>query len=96
VGSYTVAASATGISTIASFSLENQIQSGLPSSIVFVSGNNQQAVINTTYSEPLKVKILDAYGDPVNGVNVTFTAWTNTPITFASNGTRIETVPTDV
>jgi uncharacterized protein (TIGR03437 family) len=49
-------------------------------SIQIVSGNNQSAVVNTGFAQPMTVRVVDANGIAVPGVTVTFTF--PTPPTF--------------
>jgi hypothetical protein len=44
-----------------------------PASLIIVSGNNQTAPPNTALGKPFVVRVLDANGNPVPGVVVTFT-----------------------
>ena len=48
--------------------------------LAVASGNNQTALINTAFANPLLVAISSAFGEPVNGGLVTFTA----PVSGAS------------
>ncbi|HME09575.1 MAG TPA: invasin domain 3-containing protein [Bryobacteraceae bacterium] len=70
-GTYTVTATVPGVASPASFSLTNI---GPAASITAVSGGNQSAPINSTFSNPLVVKVVDAAGDPVSGVTVVLSA----------------------
>jgi hypothetical protein len=55
-----------------SFSLTNL--AGAASNIIKTSGNNQSTVVNTTFTNPLQLKVTDAFGNPVANVPVSFTA----------------------
>jgi Zn-dependent metalloprotease len=62
-----------------------------------ISGNNQSAVINSAFSLPLKVLVLDENNLPVSGVDVTFSA----PVSgasglFTTSGTKTEIVQSDL
>jgi uncharacterized protein (TIGR03437 family) len=46
---------------------------GAPATLQIVSGNNQNAVVNTEFAQPMTVRVLDANGVAVPGVVVTFT-----------------------
>jgi protocatechuate 3,4-dioxygenase beta subunit len=46
--------------------------SGLPTSIAVVGGSGQQASVNSTYGQPLQVRVTDAGGNPVQGASVSF------------------------
>ncbi len=70
-GTYSVTATVAGVAAAASFSLTNI---GPAASVTVVSGGNQSAPINSTFTNPLVVKVLDAAGDPVAGVTVVFLA----------------------
>ncbi len=72
-GTYTVTATTTAISGTASFTLTNSA-AGLPSSIAASAGVKQSAIIGATYAQALQVKVTDANGNPVQGVEVTFAA----------------------
>ena len=66
-----------------SFSLTNL--AGAASAIIKTSGNNQSTVVNTAFSNPLQLKVTDAYGNPVANVPVSFTAPnTGSSLTLAS------------
>lgn len=69
-GAYSVTASVGGLST--SFALTNN--AGPAATITVVSGSNQSTVIGTAFSAPLVALVVDASGNPLNGVAVTFTA----------------------
>jgi hypothetical protein len=71
-GSYSVAASVSGVSTPASFSLTNV--AGTPASISATSGTPQSATVNTAFATALQAMVKDAYNNPVGGVSVIFTA----------------------
>jgi protocatechuate 3,4-dioxygenase beta subunit len=45
---------------------------GLASAITPTGGDNQSASLNSTYSQPLEVRVTDAAGNPVQGATVTF------------------------
>jgi uncharacterized protein YejL (UPF0352 family) len=70
-GSYTVAASATGVAP-ANFSLTNN--AGPASSIAATAGTPQSATINTAFTTALQATVKDAGGNRVSGATVTFTA----------------------
>jgi hypothetical protein len=69
-GSYDVTASAAGMST--TFPLFNE--AGAAASISVVSGSGQSATVDAGFGAPLVAMVHDAYGNPVPGVTVTFTA----------------------
>jgi hypothetical protein len=68
-GTYTITASASNVSS-AQFNLTNA--AGLPTSIVKTGGNNQAAMVNSSFSTALSVKVTDTFGNPVPNVNVSF------------------------
>src|SRR5262249_28446044 len=69
------AATAAGAASSATFSLTNT--PGAPASVVVVSGSGQSATIGSAFSNPLVVVVKDAYGNPVPGGSVLFTAPTS-------------------
>jgi hypothetical protein len=69
-GSYSVSASTSGVSDVASFSLTNV--AGAPATITAVSGGSQSAVVNTAFAAPLFVEVVDEFGNFVSGATVTF------------------------
>ena len=75
VGPYSVAATAAGAASSATFSLTNT--PGAPASVVVVSGSGQSVTIGSAFSNPLVVVVKDAYGNPVPGASVLFTAPTS-------------------
>src|SRR6202521_1580841 len=71
-GPYNVAASVSGVSTPANFSLTNM--PGPAAKVTVTSGSGQSAAISTTFAAPLVATVTDAGNNPVSGVVVTFTA----------------------
>lgn len=69
-GSYTVTASSQYGSV--SFSLTNTA-AGIPARIVAIPLKNRSASVARRYPRPLRVRVLDAGGNPVAGATVTFT-----------------------
>jgi subtilisin family serine protease len=49
----------------------------VPASIVAYSGAGQTAAGGTAFANPLQARVTDALGNPISGVNVTFTAPSN-------------------
>lgn len=76
-GTYIVNASVAGVNTPAQFTLINA--PGPAALVVAVSGNNQNAVVNTPFAVPLVALITDAYGNPIAGIPTTFTTATTGP-----------------
>lgn len=70
VGSYTVTATATGITGTAVFNAT--AVAGPAAVLLMTSGNYQQAPILTTLPQPLVVTVLDASNNPVQGKEVSF------------------------
>ena len=71
-GSYTASAAVAGVSAKATFSLANQV--GAPGAIAVASGSPQSAAAGAAFAQPLEAVVLDAYGNPLQGVLVTFVA----------------------
>jgi hypothetical protein len=69
-GSYTVTASSQYGSV--SFSLTNTA-AGIPARLTAIPLKRRSARVTSRFSEPLQVRVVDAGGDPVAGVTVTFT-----------------------
>ncbi len=99
-GAYGISASASGVSTPASFSsLTNTAD--VASMISVTSGDNQSATVNTPYSAPLVVTVTDQFGNPVSGESVTFAAPgagasgtfpTGATVTTGANGQATDTL----
>jgi hypothetical protein len=72
-GAFQVVATATGASSPVAFSLENR--PAAPSSITASAlAGSQTAQVGTDFALPLSVVVTDSYGNPVAGVEVTWTA----------------------
>ena len=71
-GVYNVTASTSGASTPATFSLTNTFSTA--ASITAASGSSQSSMVLTTFGSVLTATVDDAYGNPVEGASVTFTA----------------------
>jgi uncharacterized repeat protein (TIGR01451 family) len=74
VGSYIVAATATGASTEADFYLQNATTG--PAAITAVSGTPQVVATGNPFGDPLVVVVSDAAGYSLSGVTVSFSAGT--------------------
>jgi hypothetical protein len=74
-GGYTVTASSRYGSV--SFSLTNSA-AGMPARVIAISRTSQSARVTSRYPQPLRVKVLDADGNPVAGATVTFTLSSST------------------
>ena len=59
------------------FALTNVAGSG--AKLTVISGNNQSATWGTAFSAPMVVELDDAFGNPVSGATVTFTAPASDP-----------------
>jgi len=68
-GSYTV--TATSAYGSVSFALTNSAN-GIPATVTPLTPSGQHATVNSRYGQPLAVRVLDANGNPVVGVTVTF------------------------
>ena len=89
-GSYKVQASVAGLNPV-DFSVTNQV--GPPRSLQLFS-NNQSAKVDQPFALPLSALVLDQFGNPIAGQNVTFTApTTGASGTFPTGGTS-QTVTT--
>ncbi|HEX3745090.1 MAG TPA: SBBP repeat-containing protein, partial [Bryobacteraceae bacterium] len=72
LGTYSVAASVSGVPAPANFSLTNKV--GAPAFIAATGGSGQSATINTPFDNPLRATVTDVGGNPVSGATVTFAA----------------------
>ncbi|HWE56669.1 MAG TPA: hypothetical protein VG435_14245, partial [Acidimicrobiales bacterium] len=45
---------------------------GSPAAVQILSGSPQTAIVNTSFSEPLSVKVVDRFGNPIPGVDMVF------------------------
>jgi hypothetical protein len=72
-GPFTATASASGIATVVSFSLDNHAASY---AIKATSSAAQTATINKRYATPLQAQVLDQAGQPIEGATVTFSLGT--------------------
>lgn len=68
-GVYTITAASSGYAS-ASFTVT--ATAGSPGSVAISGGNNQSAPVNTSLKTPLKVRVKDAQGKGLSGVNVAF------------------------
>jgi hypothetical protein len=87
-GRFSASASTIGVSTPAVFSLTNHAAA---TAISPATGRGQSATVKTRYQEPLRAKLVDAGGQPVEGVSVTFTltaAASGAGATFADGATQ--------
>jgi protocatechuate 3,4-dioxygenase beta subunit len=69
-GRFTAAASTTDLPTPATFNLSNHAAA---ETLATVDTAPQEAAVGTRYPRPLRARVLDAGGQPIEGVTVTFT-----------------------
>lgn len=69
-GRFSAVASADGLPSVATYTLDNHAAT---STLAAVKGAAQSATIDTEYSSPLAVRLLDSTGQPIEGGAVTFT-----------------------
>lgn len=69
----------------------------VPGSFTAASGNNQSAIINSVYAQPLIVTLLDTSNNPISGASIQFAATGNDlfPSVVFPNGNSTFTVVTD-
>ena len=72
LGTNTVAVSVEGISQTALFRAEATPPLPIPTTLEYVSGNNQSGLTGETLMQPFVVEVYDQYDDPMEGVTVTF------------------------
>jgi protocatechuate 3,4-dioxygenase beta subunit len=70
-GRFTATATATGTNAAAGFSLDNL--AAKPPTIVALGASKRSAPVGSRYTKPLKVKVHDGSGKPLQGATVTFT-----------------------
>jgi protocatechuate 3,4-dioxygenase beta subunit len=70
-GRFTATATTTGTNAAADFSLDN-LAAKAPT-IVALGASNRSAAVGSRYAKPLKVKVHDGSGKPLEGATVTFT-----------------------
>jgi hypothetical protein len=85
-GTFTVQASVSGVSKLATFTLTDRASA--PYAIAAGAGTSQEAPLGTDFAVPMAVTVTDFSGNDVAGVKVTFTAPTSGPSgVFAGHGT---------
>ena len=92
-GSFTVTASASGVSAVAAFHLHNH--AATPSTITAGVGVTQSTTTGTRFAIPLAVTVTDAHGNHAANVRVTFTAPSSGPRGSFANGQTTVTVKTN-
>jgi protocatechuate 3,4-dioxygenase beta subunit len=90
-GAFSVLASVSSVST--TFVLNNTF--GPVAALTAIAGGNQSATVGTAFGNQLQVLVTDAFGNPVVGQSVTFTAPNTTAGTFSvnTNARGIATAP---
>jgi hypothetical protein len=89
-GSYSVTASAAGVSVPATFSLTNQ--TGAAAILTATAGTPQSTTVGTAFAAALQATVTDAFGNAVPGVTVTFaTSSTGASGSFAGGVTTATT-----
>ena len=68
-GRFTAVASAEGLSTIATYTLDNHAAS---QTLTAASGSAQSATIDSAYAKPLAARLVDSNGRPIEGALVSF------------------------
>ena len=72
-GTVTVEASVEGISQSEIFNVEASLPPPTPTAPSIISSENQEGLTGEPLVDPLVVEVHDQYGDPLEGVTVTFT-----------------------
>jgi hypothetical protein len=93
-GSYIMEFNAVGVSENASSQLF-EIVAADAANLVIDSGNNQTATVTDPLSAPLVVEVTDAFGNPVEGEEISF-AITNTPSGATGQSLSAASVTSDV
>ena len=75
-GTNTVEVSVAGISQTAVFSAETTPPLPIPTTLEYISGDNQSGLTGEALSHPFVVEVQDENGDPLEGVTVTFVVGT--------------------
>ena len=89
-GTNTVEASVEGISQMVVFSAEAILPPPMPTALSIISGDNQSGLTGEALANPFVIEVRDQYGDPMEGVTVTF-------VVSAGGGSLSDTsVDTDV
>ena len=94
-GSYSYAASIAGNSSVTAANAPELVSAASAASVTVVSGTPQSATIGTAFAAALKVKVMDQYGNPVQGASVSFSApssgasatFTGSPAATVADGT---------
>ncbi|MBA3553579.1 MAG: Ig-like domain repeat protein [Gemmatimonadales bacterium] len=83
-GDYTINAVFSGLPSIP---FTATATSDVPTAIVLLSGNSQTAPVGTTLPSPLRVRVTDANGNPVENVSVTWEALSDGSVSSTTTGT---------
>ncbi len=94
-GSYSYTATISGNDSVTAANASETVSAASPASVTTVSGTPQTAVIGAAFTAPLKVVVVDQYGNPVSGAAVSFASpvsgasatFTGLPATTATDGT---------
>jgi hypothetical protein len=87
-GAFAVTAAVAGVPQPASFALTNR--SGEGSQVLIVSGSGQSAGVGAAFADPLRVRVLDAAGNPAAGALVTFAGAAGGPgVVFPAGATAL-------
>ena len=68
-GRFIATASTDGVSTVATYTLDNHAAA---TTIALIGGDSQEATINSRYPQPLRARVTDTNGSPVEGAIVSF------------------------
>jgi hypothetical protein len=93
-GGRTVSAADTGNASIGGNAAVS-VAPAAPSAVTTTAGTPQQARTGTAFATPLSAAVQDAYGNPVPGVTVNFSAPATSPTGTFANGTSTVAVQTD-
>ena len=72
-GTNTVEVNVEGVSETVVFSAEASLPPPAPTTLSIVSDDSQTGLTGETLADPFVVEVHDQYGDPIEGVTVTFT-----------------------
>ena len=72
-GANTVEANVEGVSETAVFSAEASLPPPAPTTLSIISDDSQSGLTGETLADPFVVEVHDQYGNPIEGVTVTFT-----------------------
>jgi hypothetical protein len=92
-GDYQVVATVDGIDTPATFNLSNL--PGAPTGVSVTSGDGQVTTIGTAFANALVALVVDAFGNPIAGQTVTFTAPESGATGTFENGQNTATTDVD-